>query len=339
MKPTWVVHSFKIVLLGAIISFMGERTIADSTSSKPIEQESDGSLVLKASVADITGSTIMIEGAKDQNLGEWTDPGDYVSWNVNITKPGKYRAEMIYSLDPSCHGNTLSLICKSQQLEVKVSIKPRNTNNWDSYRNVKIGEINLDEAGPAQISLKVGEKVGPSMINLKQIAFFPEDRPSSAEDMIPPIPVVQPAINGTLLLTPANVEIVGAGAQVENNNGNIGFWNDAGTYFHWTINLRWPGKYGVSWRYSVGPGTAESNVSITVGNAAPLQVTLKKGDDWTNYQADKVGEVTLDKAGQIDVFVKVVQLNGGYIMDLKSIEITPATSTNGTSAPTGSPQN
>lgn len=330
MKCPWVLYLLKTVTFFAAILLMGgEKGLAEPEPNPPpsppaIEQAADGTLTLDAGTAKITGPSILLEGGNDQNIGGWSGADDYLSWLVQVTKPGQYRVEMIYSEDPKYPGSTLILGCGTEKLE----IKPYVTDSWTTYRTVKVGEISLDQAGPAEISLKVAQKASFYVINLKRIFLIPKDKPSTAEDMVPVrqqtvLPPTPPDADGTFSLTPLNGEIVGPDARVENDNNDIGVWDNANTYLHWSIKVNKPGKYNVLWIYSTGKDCEGSPMMVTIGNAAPLETTPTQTLGWDDYKEASVGEVTLNTTGPMDVIVKAEQIRGIYVMNLQSIKITP----------------
>ena|SRR5258708_33024449 len=149
MKRTWVTHPLHAILLSLVLIFVsGEKVMADGP---PLDQDSDGTLTLPASLAKVTG-TMQLEAEEDgRSLGSWSNKADYVSWPIMVTKTGKYRVELTYSEDPSCPGNVLSLSCGNERVE----IKQRVTDSWVIFRTVKVGEMSLNNLGPTEVCLKV----------------------------------------------------------------------------------------------------------------------------------------------------------------------------------------
>jgi alpha-L-fucosidase len=56
-----------------------------------IFQESDGSLRLLASEADLHGGLQYESGDAKDNVGYWTNPADTASWNFKVDRPGKFK--------------------------------------------------------------------------------------------------------------------------------------------------------------------------------------------------------------------------------------------------------
>ena len=312
-KRAWITHSLNAILLSLVLIFVsGEKVMADGP---PLDQDSDGTLTLPASLAKITGSIQLETDPDGRSIGNWTSQDDYVSWPVMITKTGKYRVEIIYSEDPTCPGNVLRLSCGDQEIE----IKPRVTDSWAAFRTVKVGEMSFKDLGPTEVVLKVAKKVSSNVVDLKRITLIPVDKPSTAEEMVP---AVQPDATGAFLLKATDVEIMGVDAKIEDGN-NIGSWTTASTYLLWRINVTKPGRYHVSWSYSTGPGAGGSDMIVKLGDHPPLRSTPVLTTAWDDYKSADLGNVTLDTPGTMDLTVKTYDVNGGYVMNIKSITIVP----------------
>lgn len=286
------------------------------TSTKQVDQNANGNLVLDAKAAQITGS-ITVEGDSPANLGGWLILDDYASWTFKVAKTGKYRVEITYSLDPNSSGTLLSLNYDTQKLE----IRPHPTDDWTTYRTAKVGEISLDNPGSKQIDLKVLQKSSTQVpiVNIRQIALYPEGSPSQVEDMLPPVTAQS---DGSFALTPLNGEIVGNDALIE-NKVDIGSWTKNTTYPHWIINVKNPGQYQVSWTYATGPGCGGSDMNIRFEGASTLHTTPDQTKGWDDYQEAKIGKITFEKPGTFDVTVKTPEFNGGFVMNLKLIKLVP----------------
>ncbi len=77
----------------------------------------DGSVVLKAADADITGSAQLEAYDGVQNIGYWTDGATTVSWDVELPA-GEYNVELCYAGEPSPKAmNSASLLASSPSPE------------------------------------------------------------------------------------------------------------------------------------------------------------------------------------------------------------------------------
>ncbi|MBM4032032.1 MAG: carbohydrate-binding protein [Planctomycetes bacterium] len=135
-----------------------------------IRQAPDGSIALHASSATIHGSKARYEsgGAKD-NIGYWTDPADWVSWDFTVTKPGTFEVEVVQACAPGSGGD-YTIAVGGQQLEAKA----KQTASWDQYVTEKVGVLKLDRPGRYTLALKPKGKTGQALINLRAITLRPK---------------------------------------------------------------------------------------------------------------------------------------------------------------------
>ena len=132
-----------------------------------IRQAVDGSIALRAGNATIHGSKAKYEsgGAKD-NIGYWTDPADWVSWDFLVTKPGTFEVEITQACAAGSGGD-YTVALGDQQLAAKA----KETGNWDQYVTEKLGRLTLDKPGRFTLSLKPRSKTGEAVMNLRAVTL------------------------------------------------------------------------------------------------------------------------------------------------------------------------
>ncbi len=135
-------------------------------NNKPelVQADLDGSLVLKASQAEIYGNNLVFE-QQYRNLGYWARSEDFAAWSVRVPKAGKYVVEIDYACDNGTAGNRFVIETEGGTITGKVV----GTGNWDTYRQTKVGEVTLP-AGEQRITMRsAGPIRGGAMIDLKAI--------------------------------------------------------------------------------------------------------------------------------------------------------------------------
>ena len=141
--------------------------------STVIKPAADGSLTLEAAEADIhnvfgTDAKLEPKDGKAMNIGFWTDPRVKVSWATRIGRKGSY--ELVARLASSqASAFTLEAGAGKQRVETP------STGNYETFSEVPLGKIELDE-GAAEITI-VPEKAKWKPINLRRLIL----RPVSAE--------------------------------------------------------------------------------------------------------------------------------------------------------------
>ena len=131
-------------------------------------QRADGRFVLPASDATIHGATPKYEHnqTKDQ-IGCWAKDGDFVSWNIKVTKPGTFAVEVTYSC--AAPGSAFTVEAGGQVL----TGESVSTGSWETYRTDHLGALKLDQ--PGVVTLTVKPKADPKwrVIGLKSVALHP----------------------------------------------------------------------------------------------------------------------------------------------------------------------
>ena len=136
----------------------------------PIGQAADGTVTLQARDATVHGDTARYEsgGGKD-NIGFWTDAKDWVSWTVQVAKPGTFDVEMTYATAEGCGGSEFAVAAG----DATVDGKTRTTGSWTEFVTEKVGTLAIAKAGKTTVSVKPKTKPGLGVMNLKAIVLKP----------------------------------------------------------------------------------------------------------------------------------------------------------------------
>lgn len=135
-----------------------------------IPQQPDGSLVLGAELATIhsrrSDASARTEGDWEaRNIGYWTNPYCWVTWKVNIHKPGTYTIKAIAATPAA--SSKFRIETGDQMLDATLN----STGDYNEYQEVTLGKITIDKAGQHTIAIYPGE--GWNAINLRQIKLLP----------------------------------------------------------------------------------------------------------------------------------------------------------------------
>jgi hypothetical protein len=136
------------------------------TSPQKITQAKDGAIVLPARHCTITGKSLAFMPEWDA-LGFWRDT-DHVEWDVEVARTGTYDVTMEWSVDQKNAGNPFALVAGERRLEGKVP----STTRWDTYRIIKIGQIELT-AGPQKIAFKPNGQFKTALMDLRELRLTP----------------------------------------------------------------------------------------------------------------------------------------------------------------------
>ena len=132
--------------------------------SSVLQQDADGSLVLPASAADIHGEQLNTEERDEQaNLGFWDKPADWVSWKVQIQKPGKFAVSA--SVATVNEGAEVALEAGDHRTVGQI---PR-TGDWGAFQVADLGVLEISAAGEQIIKLHPKDAATWKPINLRFI--------------------------------------------------------------------------------------------------------------------------------------------------------------------------
>lgn len=131
-----------------------------------LTQAADGSLSLPAAEAILHGETIQYESGRNRNnVGFWTNPNDWVEWQFNATKPGKFNvtAEIAALGSGSFH-----VIVGNQQIKGTAPT----TGDYGRFQTVNLGAIELTATGRTSLAVKPIRE-GWQPMNLRAIRLAP----------------------------------------------------------------------------------------------------------------------------------------------------------------------
>ena len=135
--------------------------------------EADGSFTLSPLMADMHtaagGKAVIVEGRNEANLGTWTDPSSFVSWEIKVAKPGTYAVEA--NVFTATDGNAIAVSSGDQSVKTAIKATGMTGRNMN-YVKMSLGEIKISKAGVSSISLTpVAE--GWKSINVRNITLKP----------------------------------------------------------------------------------------------------------------------------------------------------------------------
>jgi putative membrane-bound dehydrogenase-like protein len=126
-----------------------------------------GEFWLLASQCEIYGSTLVYE-PQFRNLGYWQSADDHAAWTLAVEKPGRFAVSLDFACDDGAAGQSLALDVAGRRLVAKVP----GTGNWDTYRQLQIGTVELP-SGEHQLTVRPdGPPRGP-LIDLKAVRLRP----------------------------------------------------------------------------------------------------------------------------------------------------------------------
>jgi hypothetical protein len=134
-----------------------------------LAQQADGSLTLPATEAICHGELRYESGHNRDNIGFWLDPKDWVEWQFQVTKPGKFAL----AAEIAATGSGSFVV---QVGDSKVTAKAPTTGDYGRFQRVPLGEIEIASSGKASLAVKP-IKEGWQPFNLKSLTLQPVAKP------------------------------------------------------------------------------------------------------------------------------------------------------------------
>jgi alpha-L-fucosidase len=130
-----------------------------------IVQEPDGSILLRASEANLHGTEFRFEsGDRRDNIGFWLNPAEWVDWEVKVTRPGKF---IVTAEIAAPNASSFEVSVGSQKLSGKAPV----TGDYGNFQTADIGTVE-PAAGTSTLAFRP-VKEGWTAINLRAVRLRP----------------------------------------------------------------------------------------------------------------------------------------------------------------------
>lgn len=142
--------------------------LTPAPEGKPITQADDLSITLHARDATVHGVNLRYEFRPDKNtLGYWSNSKDWVSWDFEVKKPGKF---VVYVMQGSPGTKDMEITAGQQVLKWQT----KNTGSFHTFTFVEAGTLAIEKAGHVTLDLKPAKDVKGSIMDLRQVMLLPE---------------------------------------------------------------------------------------------------------------------------------------------------------------------
>lgn len=132
--------------------------------------------------------------------------------------------------------------------------------------------------------------------------------------------VVSGGSGGRLELTSKTAEIYGPTLVLEAQYGNLGYWTHNDDHAAWTIDVKKPGMYSITFDYAC-PNDAAEQIWRLDGGGQTVTGKVASTGTWDDYKQLQVGEITLAK-GRQRLTLRAAEPLKGPLLDLKGIRLT-----------------
>jgi alpha-L-fucosidase len=136
-----------------------------------VKADASGVLMLKASGAEVHGESARYEqGDGKDNIGFWTNPGDYVAWAVDVPKAGDYVVHVTYACPADNEGSKFSV---GPDKGAAATGAVKSTGSWTSFKEEGVGSLSL-KPGRQVLVVRATDMPRGAVMNLKCVRLVPK---------------------------------------------------------------------------------------------------------------------------------------------------------------------
>ncbi len=133
-------------------------------------QAPDGSIQLPARTAEVHGVQLRYEPLPHKNtLGFWVRADDWASWEFTVKKPGKFALSILQGCGKGSGGSEVEFTVEGQTLTTRVE----DTGHFQNFKERKLGTVQINKPGRAELTVKVKTKPGLAVMDLRQVTLTP----------------------------------------------------------------------------------------------------------------------------------------------------------------------
>ncbi len=141
--------------------------LTPAPEGKPVVQAGDQSITLHAHDCTVHGNGLRYEATPEKNtLGFWGNAKDWVSWDFELKKPGKF---IVFAMHGSGGGSEIEIAVGEQ----KLNWTTKNTGGFHTFTFLEVGTLSLDTPGPVTLTLKPIKKQGGAVMDLREVILLP----------------------------------------------------------------------------------------------------------------------------------------------------------------------
>ena len=137
-------------------------------TTRPVQAD-DGSILLHARDVTIHGTTVRYEPDPHKNtVGYWTRKEDWVSWEFDVKRAGKFNVVMLQGCGKDSGGSEVEFSIGHQALKTTVE----ETGGFQKFVSRSIGAVDLS-VGTHTLCVKPLTKPGLAVMDLRQVTLEP----------------------------------------------------------------------------------------------------------------------------------------------------------------------
>jgi arylsulfatase A-like enzyme len=148
---------------------VGAKRPTPNPDYRPNPPDDKGVHLLHGRTARVHGTQLRYEPLPHKaTLGFWSEASDYATWELTVTKPGKYRVEILQGCGTGNGGSSVEVSVGKERLPFEV----KDTGGWQAFQSREIGTLTLAK-GRQTLTVKPLKKAKAAVMDLRQIRLIP----------------------------------------------------------------------------------------------------------------------------------------------------------------------
>lgn len=161
--------SARLVALQKDVNAKGEKP---KPENKPSTQDADGSVLLHSKTASVHGVKLQYEPQVNKNtLGFWVNEKDWASWEFIVTKPGKFKIEVLQGCGTGQGGSDVAVHVGDKKFPFVVE----DTGGFQMFKPRIVGEVEIAKEGKHSLEIRAIKKAKGAVMDVRQIRLIPAD--------------------------------------------------------------------------------------------------------------------------------------------------------------------
>ena len=171
MRKIFLIAALGLLPFGGVLAEAPSTPPASQPTTRPLQQNADGSILLHSRDVTIHGTTVRYEPKPEKNtIGFWIRKEDWVSWDFVVRQPGKFHLIAMQGCGKGSGGSEVEFTIGEQTLKMSVE----ETGGFQKFVERDLGMVEL-KAGSYTLSVKPQTKPHHAVMDLRQVMLKPAE--------------------------------------------------------------------------------------------------------------------------------------------------------------------
>ena len=140
----------------------------EAAEKPPLVQQSGDLIELHSRYSIVHGEMLRFEPQPHKNtVGYWVKEKDWAEWSCQPTKSGQYQVGLRYGCGNGQGGSEIEITIGDKKIPFKVEA----TGGFQTWRDVKLGAVELEAGKPCNVTVKVVSKAKNAVMDIQQITL------------------------------------------------------------------------------------------------------------------------------------------------------------------------